>query len=267
MYLKVALTPPVISSVAAAAQAARAAAAKKGMGFVPLLVKSPGGMVSLRIPIPNAIFRNPRGMGQVTPSTPNLPAGCTPIGTNLCQTALYGPVSCNEVRECDPVSGTVNFQYALPSGGIVPNADIVNVNPLTGQAISSNNAQGGIAPPSASPIPIGTQVEQGGITTFAYTPTPPAPAPIPAAPAASPAATVPPAAAPTPILTAAGGITQASQILPASSAVTASVLGTNPLGFLTGTVSLFGYSVPVWALGLGAVGAFVLLTSGGKGRH
>lgn len=115
------------------------------------------------------------GMGQITPSTPNLPSGCSPIASSpgLCNTALYGPTSCNEVRECDPVTGALHFQYSLPgTTAPTPNADILTVSPITGLVQSYNGPTGVVAP--SSPVAIGTPIINPSTGGIIYTPPTPA---------------------------------------------------------------------------------------------
>ena len=265
MFLRIASTPAVVAAAPKPLTGGpvSSSASAAGLGFVPRLARSPGGSPVLQIPVPRFIFQFPRGMGQVSisPSTPNLPSGCTPVGNNLCSTALYGPTPCNEVRECDPVTGAVHFQYSMPGASVTPNADILTVNPQTGVVQSYNGPTG--AQSSVSPVPIGTQIMNPvtGAVTNPYNVAPVGPA----APVA-PIANAPPAGIQTPTASVPIDtyVTQGLPTLPPATSTTTTAATANPLSFLEDTVSLFGVSIPVWMLGLGAIAAVWAISAGGK---
>jgi hypothetical protein len=184
------------------------------------------------------------GQTDITPSTPNLPSGCDVIGDNLCQTALYGPTACNLVRECDPVTDAVHYQYVIGSND--PNADIANVSAASGDIVSYNGPTGAVDD-ALSPIPIGTPIETNGQPTYVYpqrgvTPAPPA--------AASPATT-------TAVTSAA--VTAASTSAPLD--LSPVPVSTDSLSSWLSQTLLDG--IPNWALVAGG-GLLLLIFMGGK---
>jgi hypothetical protein len=288
MFFRVATTPAVVAAPAKPLTGKTQASTPTGLGqyLAP-------GVRRLAVPRLYVVggrgrgLRGLRGLGQaaISQSTPNLPSGCSPLpgSGSLCATALYGSIPCNEVRECDPVTGAVHYQYTLPTTNPdTPNADILTVSSATGDVLEYNDATGGISP--TSPVTVGTQIEQGGITTYSYPTavTPKAPV-TPAAPASSSSGGSggsSSAAGTTPAGGAAAGASSTvppPYVPPAYTNVYTGAINTTPaavsaggislpasFSFLENTVSLFGYSVPVWALGLAGVGLVWFLSERGK---
>ena len=158
-------------------------------------------------------------------------------------------IACSLIRECDPMTSAVHFEYALPSGNN-PNVDINVFDPNTGDLIGYNDASG--AAVLSGPLPFGTPIVD-----------PATGAVIPGLPI-GPAAPVParsyvlPSVANTP---AGGGATQ-TQVAQATNSPTinvgAQVVPTFSLmDWFTGTTI---DSIPNWVLALGAAGLIFFLT-------
>lgn len=96
------------------------------------------------------------------------PPGCYPLGDGTCQTQAFGPVGCNLVRECDPMTGQVHFEYALPGGNA--NADINVVSDTTGQVVGYNDANSNFT--TNGPIAVGTQIVNPNTGAIVYNPAP-----------------------------------------------------------------------------------------------
>jgi hypothetical protein len=111
------------------------------------------------------------------PSTWGAPGpGCVPLGDGTCQTSLYGPTPCMEVRQCDTMTGALHFEYALPTGA-PSNADITEVSPDSGRVIGCTTGKdlqhittGACAPGTTQ---IGTQVVNPKTGVIVYNPPPP----------------------------------------------------------------------------------------------
>jgi hypothetical protein len=95
----------------------------------------------------------------------NIPPGCPVVkgsGPGAVCSINGQPILCSAVRECDPMTGAVHFEYALPFP--TGNVDILEVGP-SGKVVGYQGApQGSVA--TTQTIPTGTVVEQGGIPTY-----------------------------------------------------------------------------------------------------
>lgn len=129
--------------------------------------------------LPAVVAARQAAQASQPPALPaNIPPGCPVVrgsgSTAVC--SLNGQLSnCTDIRECDPMTGAVHFEYALPFP--TGNVDILEVGP-SGKVVGYQGAPQG-SPATTQPIATGTVVEQGGIPTYQY----PAAAPVTSAPA------------------------------------------------------------------------------------
>jgi len=170
----------------------------------------------------------------------NIPPGCPVVkgsGPGAVCSINGQPILCSAVRECDPMTGTVHFEYALPFP--TGNVDILEVGP-SGAVVGYQGAPQG-SPATQQTIPTGTIVEKGGIPTYQY----------PAAPAASAPAT-----------TSGSGVTQtdvhgAQQTGPGGASAGAGVTQTQSMRALLTNTTIGG--IPNWVLILAVSGAIYFM--------
>jgi hypothetical protein len=217
------------------------------MGFVPMVARSASGNVVLRIPVPNAIFRFPRGMGQAYTSGP-------------CQYQVPG------------ITPDPGIPFCGPGGYQMTPAQIAAVELAQQQGGYSNTSEqgaysGAFSSPGAAAVLGATY---GGPSKAVILPAPTPAQPAPKAVASVPAVSTQTAAPPAVVIPS---TSQAPVTTPVTSVV-APVSGTASSGVTVGAgasagsvssifdATVFGF--PIWMVGLVGLGAVWLLSSSGK---
>lgn len=199
--------------------------------------------------------RRVRGMGSV-------PAGCPMNSDGSCGDPINGTYSCALVRECDPSTGAVHYEYTLPSGP-VRNANIWSVNP-DGSGLLWLNASGAVggAPSTNEPTPtlgmiLGSQFRPqfGGVVRSSE---PLVPLNVP------PVLQLPAPGGGTKTGGASGGSSGAAGGGSTASPPGSSIPAVQASSFFSNSISLLGINVPLWALGVGALVIVPKLLGGSK---
>lgn len=101
------------------------------------------------------------------PPASDIPVGCPVVsgsGASAICNLPSGNILCSAIRECDPMTGAVHYEYAMPYP--TGNVDILEVNP-TGVVSGYQGSPAG-SPSAPQPIATGTQIEQSGVATYRY---------------------------------------------------------------------------------------------------
>lgn len=286
MFLRIASTPAVVAAapkpltggpVSSSASAAGLGfvprlARSPGLGFVPRVTRGPAGPV-LQIPVPAFIFRAPNGLGQVRVPVRGFGQSVA-TNPNACQYALPGLTPIPGLAICNPATGLppgMTGPAPMACAGIPPGgAGYEQCMEQANQATINegyNPYVSGVNTLQAAPV-TAAQVASANAGYAAL-----APQAITVAPAASasPAASTPVSqlAVPSGSTSYAPSVTQSSSVnsVNTGSAATSAAPSSvgSSLSFLSDAVSVFGFDVPVWMLGLGAVGVAWAVSNLGKG--
>jgi hypothetical protein len=242
MFLRIASTPPV--TAAPPKPLAGRTTAATGLGAVPYLVRRPGGRPVLHIPVAPFVFLRPRGVGQaytsgacqysvpgITPD-PGIPF-CGPGGYQMTPAQIASVLASQKSGGYGPVSTGAFSSKACPTD---PNV---------------------VPPPGCFPGST-TNVALASPAQLAAAAAPASSSSSPSAPATvAPGQTSAPASSSSAVTT-----TEGSGPAPAYYATLPA--GSSSGSFLDASVDVFGYSIPIWALGLAGVGLVWVMTKGKK---
>ena len=248
MYLAIAVTPDVY---AAPPKPANGSTPASGLGqYRRRGMRGFGGFGApvLRVPIPRLVFR---GMG----ATQANPCACYWPLPGVAPTP--GLPACN-AQGCAPSCSSQQCATPFCSGIPYGQPGYTECLAATAQAYSVEEPQ------AAASLNTFIATLPASITKPAAVVATPS-APVPTTPAATPPVTPPQtgsAASPTQT----SGPVQTAPTNGGSSTATAVYSSSGVLSFLEGGVSLFGFSLPVWAVGLITVGGIWAISSMGKGK-
>jgi hypothetical protein len=269
MYLAIARTPAVVSAPPTPA-GGTVPGPSSGLGFVPRVSRTSAGKSVLHIPIPQFIYQFPRGMGQAAQANPcacywPLPGVAPTPGLPACNSSGCAP-SCSAQQCATPFCSGIPYGQPGYTECLAATAQAYSVEEP--QAAASINTFISTLPASIAK-PASTPAAAPPATSSATPPAAPPATPPATPPAAPPAGSSGAPANPSASACASmGGTTNASGqcVMPAGYVSSSASGGASMFSWLEDTVSLFGFSVPVWGLGLAAIAGVWAISSMGKGR-
>jgi hypothetical protein len=266
MYLEIASTPAVIAAPPKPANGSTPSTAAAGLGQY---------RRALRIPVPRLVFPvGGRGMGNIAWGTRSRGVGATQTNPCACYWPLPGVAptpglpACNS-QGCAPSCSAQQCATPFCSGIPYGQPGYTECLAATAQAYSVEEPQAASSITQfISTLP--ASVVKSSATPAASTPAATPPVTPPSNPPST--STAPPV---TPPSTGGAGSSGGSGGAVSNGPATGVVAGgsvpsssdwTSAFSWLENSVSIFGYAVPVWALGLAAVAGVWAVSSMGKGK-